>query len=74
VDAVGAGVKQGLEYSSLELEEVKTCLLGIKSAWEVGFCKLVIEWDCLSLFLKLKQRQNPRSPLGMTIVNILSFA
>ena len=60
-DLVGVGVKQGREFSSSELEEANACLFAIKYAWGAGVHKLIIEGDYLSLILKLKQRQNPRS-------------
>lgn len=73
-DLVGARVKQGTVFSSLELKQANACLQLSKELVKLVSGDFIVEGDCLSLWLKLKKRHMPRSSLGLTIDDILSFA
>jgi len=68
------GVKQGMGFSSPEVEEARACLFALRIALNRGFRQLIVEGDCQALIGKLKAKSSPNNSLGYFISDILSLS
>ena len=68
-----AGVEQGRGFTKPMVEELLTCLLGMRCALEAGFDNIVLEGDCLPLIQLLGKTKVQDSFVGFIIKDILSL-
>lgn len=72
-DLLLAGTKHGRGFAGAMIEEARSCLFGVKSAFNLGYRHIIIEGDNLSLVQLLKSRSTQDNSLGYFTSSILLF-
>ncbi|KAJ8423472.1 hypothetical protein Cgig2_013515 [Carnegiea gigantea] len=65
-----AGLKHGHGFVGALVKEARSCLYGLKCAFNAGFKRIIVERDNLSLIRLLRSRSTQNNPLGLFITCI----
>lgn len=69
-----AAIQQGTGFCGLEAEEVNACLFAVKKALELGYEKVTMEGDCLSIIAKLRAWSFPNTSVGLILTEIVNLS
>ncbi|KAJ8422423.1 hypothetical protein Cgig2_003003 [Carnegiea gigantea] len=72
-DVVLAGAKHGTHSAGPTIEEARSCLCAIKTAFAFGARNLIVKGDCLPLIAILKSHQVHDDAVGLFARDMLSF-
>ncbi|KAJ8444310.1 hypothetical protein Cgig2_019868 [Carnegiea gigantea] len=73
-DVVPLGAKHGAHSAGPIIEEARSCLFAIKSAFAFGARSVIVEGDCLPLITILKSHQVYDDAVSLFARDILSFS